>query len=163
MCRFRFCDIGGEGVAEIQRGTANGEGALGSPAGLRTLTHDAAIFEREAVRVLEIDRLRPLVIDDLGDDDTHGPQFVALARQTGRRTGLEGEVVEAGRDAEAAIDAGVVLGRNTRYPARLQKGEYALARNIYKTILQSGERTASDVWNALSKLAMTGSRAAERK
>src|SRR4029077_2671893 len=100
VCRFRLCDIGGKSVAEIQGGAAHGEGACGDSAGLGTLAHNAAIFKREAVRVLEVDRLRPLVVDDLGDGDTLGPQFVTLARQTGRRTGLKGEVIKAGRHPE---------------------------------------------------------------
>ena len=98
MCWFRLRDVGGEGVAEIQGGTANGEGALLNRTGLRTFAYGAAIFEREAVRVLEVDRLRPLVIDDLGDGDSLLPQFVAFAGKSGRRTGLEGKVIEAGRD-----------------------------------------------------------------
>src|SRR4029077_3096131 len=96
----------------------------------------AAIFKRKAVRVLEVDRLRPLVVDNLGDGDPLGPQFVALARQTGRRTGLEGEVIKAGRDPEPAVDAGVVGRRNVRHPAWLQKGDQLAIADVEKQVTQ---------------------------
>src|SRR3989441_13060170 len=86
-------------------------------------THPARVLEQQAVRVLEVDRLHPLVVDDGGHPHALRNQLGALRRERLERAELEGEVVEHVGQAEAAVDAGVVLARDAGHAARLHEGE----------------------------------------
>jgi hypothetical protein len=67
------------------------------------IAYHAAIFERQAIGISEVDRLSPSMIDDVGDLYSLNAQLVALLGQRRRRTGLEREVIEAGGDAEPRL------------------------------------------------------------
>src|SRR5438876_2780901 len=54
----------------------------------------ARVLEQQAVRVLEVDRLHPLVVDDGGHPHALRNQLGALRRERLERAELEGEVVE---------------------------------------------------------------------
>ena len=53
---------------------------------------EAAVFQLEPVGVLEVDRLGPVVVDDVRDLDALGPQLPALRLEPRLRARLEGEV-----------------------------------------------------------------------
>jgi hypothetical protein len=56
------------------------------------------------------------VVDHIGDFDAFGPQFVTLGGYGGGRAGFESEMVEAGGNAEALVDARFVGLGNARNP-----------------------------------------------
>ena len=101
----RFCrgHFGAERVIEFERAPRDREALLHPRVILGETAHHAAIFERQAVRIFKVDRLSPLVIDDVGDLYPLGAQFVALLRQASRRAGLEGKVIEAGGNASPRL------------------------------------------------------------
>src|SRR5262249_15477958 len=98
---------------------------------------EAAVLELDAVRVLEVDRLGPVVVDHLGDVHALGDQFLALVQERRLGAGLEGEVIEGARHAEAAGDAGVVLRGNARHPARLHEGDELIAAGVEEDVTQA--------------------------
>ena len=98
-CRLCLGHFGAEGIVEFQRAARDRETLLHRRVVLGQIAHRAAIFERQAVRIFEVDRLRPTVIDNVGGLYSLGAQLVALLGEPRRRTGLEGEVIEAGGDA----------------------------------------------------------------
>ena len=54
------------------------------------------------------------MIHDIVGFYPRGAQFVALLGQRGRRTGLEGKMIEAVGDTEPAVDAGIIFCRQLR-------------------------------------------------
>src|SRR6516162_3418697 len=103
--RSRF----GEHVGEFQCGARQREFTVLQCAGLGPIADQAAIFERDAVGIFEVDRLGRAVIDDVGGLDTLAAQFITLLRQRSRRPSLEGKMVKAGGNAEPAVDPGIVF------------------------------------------------------
>src|SRR5262249_5333397 len=92
----------------------------------------AAIFERQAVGIFEVDRLSPTAIGDAGRLDPSGAQLVAPLGQSRWRTGLEGKMIEAGENADLfrarAVDwfapaychRGLSMDKITRLDARFR-------------------------------------------
>jgi hypothetical protein len=81
-------------------------------------------------------RPRPSVVDDLCRLDTFGAQLVTLLRQPIRRAGLEGKMIEAGGNAEAAIDPRIVFCGHIGNAVRFQKGNELTAADIEKHVPQ---------------------------
>jgi hypothetical protein len=100
------------------------------------LADDAAILERDAVGVFEIDRPRPSVVDDFCRLDTFGPQLVALFGQLSHRAGLESKMIKAGGNAEPAVDPCIVFCGYIGNSVRLQKGNKLTAADIEKHMPQ---------------------------
>jgi hypothetical protein len=132
--RSRRGHFGADRVAEVQRGARHGKCSAHCRVTLRTGADHAAIFERQAVRIFEVDRLGPLVVDDVGDLYALGAQFLALLRQGSRRAGLEGKVIKAGGNTESAVDAGIIVRRYVRDALRFQKGDKLIAPDIEKEV-----------------------------
>src|SRR6516164_4375024 len=103
--RSRF----GEGVGEFQCGAPHRECSVHRRITLRAATDHAAIFERDPVGIFEIDRPSPPVVDDFCRLNALGTQFVALFGQRSRRAGLESKMIEAGGNAEPAVDPRIVF------------------------------------------------------
>jgi hypothetical protein len=74
------------------------------------------------------------VVDDVGGLDALGAQLVALLGEPRRRTGLEGEVIEAGGDAKSAVDARVVICRHADNAVRFHKGDKLVVPDIEKGV-----------------------------
>jgi hypothetical protein len=131
-----FCrrHIGAQSLAEIQGGEPHCECSVHHYVALRTVADHAAIFERQPIRIFEVDRLSPLVVDDVSDLHALGAQLIALFGQSSRRTRLEGKMIEAGRNAEAAVDARIVFCRHVRNPVWFQKGDKLIAPDIEKEV-----------------------------
>src|SRR6266404_721882 len=87
------------------------------------LARPARILEQQAIRILEVDRLHPLVVDDGGHAHALRDQLGTLRLERLERADLEGEVIEHVGQAEAAVDAGVVLARDAGHAARLHEGK----------------------------------------
>src|ERR1700747_2448291 len=94
------------------------------PSGCRPCSNIRA----KAIRIFEVDRLSPLVVDNVSDLHALGAQLIALFGQNSRRTGLESKMIEAGGNTEPAIDARVVfcrhgLGTSFFFPKRMALGQ----------------------------------------
>src|SRR4029077_12571491 len=101
---------------------------------LGEIAHHAAIFERQAVGIFEVDRLSPAVIDDVGGLDAFGTKLIALLGESSRRTGLERKMIEAGRNTEPAVDARIVIRRHARNVVRFHKGDELIVPDIEKDV-----------------------------
>src|SRR4029077_19480577 len=71
---------------------------------------------------------------DVGGLDAFGAQLVALLGESGRRTGLEGKMIEAGRNTEPAVDARIVIRRHARNVVRFHKGDELIVPDIEKDV-----------------------------
>src|SRR5262249_10263972 len=78
----------------------------------------------------------PAVIDDVADREALGAQLVALGDQGGLRVSLEGEMVEGGRNAQPAINAGIVVRRHARYVARFHERQKLIASDVEEDMSQ---------------------------
>src|SRR5262245_56045336 len=87
---------GAQCIVQFESAARDRETLLHPRVVLGEITHDAAILERQAVGIFEIDRLSPSVVDDVGGLDAPGAQFVALGGESSRRAGLERKMIEAG-------------------------------------------------------------------
>src|SRR6516225_9964885 len=130
--RSRF----GEHVGEFQCGARQCELTVFQCSGLGPIADQAAIFERDAVGIFEVDRLGRAVIDDVGGLDTLAAQFVTLPRELSRRAGLESKMIEAGGNAEPAVDPRIVLCGYIGNSVRFQKGNKLTAADIEKRVPQ---------------------------
>jgi hypothetical protein len=74
------------------------------------------------------------VIDDVGDLYSLSAQLVALLREGSRRTGLERKMIEAGGDAEPAVDARIIFCRHVWNSVWFQKGDKLIASDIEKEV-----------------------------
>src|SRR5262249_33696421 len=81
------------------------------------------ILEQKPVWVLEVDGLRPFVVNHGRDLDALADKLGPLRLQLGLAAGLEGEVIDALGHAEGTVEAAVELDGNARHTARLHKGE----------------------------------------
>ena len=126
--RSRF----GERVGKFQCGARQREFTVLQCAGLGPIADQAAIFERDAVGIFEVDRLGRAVIDDVGGLDTLAAQFVTLPRELSRRAGLESKMIEAGGNAEPAVDPRIVFCGYIGNSVRFQKGNKLTAADIEK-------------------------------
>src|SRR5438132_5676512 len=62
----------------------------------------AAVFQHQAVRIFEINRLGPVVVDDFSYVDPLGSQLGALLLKARFTASLEGKMIESGRHAQPA-------------------------------------------------------------
>src|SRR5579875_180155 len=129
--------LGGRDLANLARAETkviyrNLETVLHLGVVIDEVAHETAVFERNSVRVLEIYRLGPVVIDDLGHFHAFRGQLLALGFESRFGTGLEREVIEGRRNAEAAVDARVIFHRNARYAARLHESQKLITAGIEK-------------------------------
>src|ERR1700723_1849518 len=127
-------DFGARSIAKIEPGTRYREALPHRRVIFSQIARLAAILERQAVGIFEINRLRPAVVRDLRDLDALGAQLVALVGQGRRRAGLECKMIERGWNAKPTIDAGIVRSRHVRDAARLQKGEELTTSDVEKYV-----------------------------
>ena len=76
------------------------------------------------------------MVDDFCRLDTLGPQLVALLGQRSRRAGLESKMIEAGGNAEPAVDPRIVFCGYIGNSVRFQKGNKLTAADIEKHMPQ---------------------------
>jgi hypothetical protein len=74
------------------------------------------------------------VIDDIGGLDAPGAQLIALLGEPSRRAGLEGKMIEAGGNAQPAVDARIVICRHAGNTVRFQKGDKLIVPDIEKDV-----------------------------
>src|SRR5258708_30603437 len=127
-------DLVGVGHIESERLDRNLEALLHRGVVQGEVAREAAVLERHPIGILEVDRFRPSVVDHVGHLHSLVDQFPALVFERRRRPGLEGEMIKGRRRAEAAIDAGVVLDRNSRNPAWLHEGQQLIAAGIKEDV-----------------------------
>ena len=72
------------------------------------------------------------MVDNFCRLDTFGSQLIALFGQRSRRAGLESKMIEAGGNAEPAVDPGIVFRGNIGNSIRFQKGNKLTAADIEK-------------------------------
>src|SRR5882757_1672387 len=132
--RLNLGDFGAGRVFEFQRGAPYRATLLHPCVAFVEIAHHAAVFELQAVGILEVDRFAPSVIDDIRDLHALGAQLVALVGQGSVRAGLEGKMIEAGGNAEAAVDARIVSCRYVGNVLRFQKGDQLIAPDIEKEV-----------------------------
>src|SRR6516165_9831520 len=125
-----------ERVAEFQCGAWQREFTMHQCSGVGSIADQAAIFERDAIGIFEIDRLGPAVIDDVGGLYTLGAEFVAFVRERSRRPGLESKMIEARGNAEPAVDPRIVFCGYIGNSVRFQKGDKLAAAHIEKHVPQ---------------------------
>src|SRR5271156_842457 len=82
--RFGLGDLSADRVAEFQRSAPYCECSLHHCLTFGTVADRAAILERQAIGIFEVDRLSPAVIDDVGDLYALVAQLVALLCQCSR-------------------------------------------------------------------------------
>src|SRR6516162_3111649 len=133
-CRSGRRHFGAERVIEVERTARNRETLLHHCVVLGKVTHHAAVLERQTVGIFEVDRLSPSVIDDVGDLYSLVAQLIPLLGQRSRRTGLESKMIEAGGDAQSAIDASIVCRRHVGDSVRLQKSNKLITPDIEKEV-----------------------------
>src|SRR4029453_832799 len=92
------------------------------------------VLEHDAVRILEVDRAHPLVVDDRRDLHALGDQLGAFRLERFLRLDLEGEVIEGIGEPEPAVDAGVVLHGDAGQPAGLHEGDQLAAARVEEDV-----------------------------
>jgi hypothetical protein len=132
--RSRRGHFGADRVAEVQRGARHRECSPHRRLTLRTVADHATIFERQAVRIFEVDRLGPLVVDDVGDLNALGAEFVALLHQGSRRAGLEGKVIKAGGNTQSSVDASIIVRRYAWDALGFQESDELIAPDVEKEV-----------------------------
>src|SRR5437867_3698860 len=113
-------------IAEVGHGRAAGEARREAHLHARVVLVEGprldGELEQEAVRVLQVDRLHPLVIDDGCHPCPLRDQLRPLGLERLHRPDREGEVVEGLGHPEPPVDARIVLGGDARHATRLHEG-----------------------------------------
>src|SRR5713101_7948134 len=108
----------------------------------------AAVFQHQAVGVVEVNRLGPAVVDHLRDFDALLLEFLALLIQSGFAARLERKMIEGRRHAEPARDRCIVLGGNPFHAPRFHKSHQLVAPGVEEDVadtpaLFDGDQVAS--------------------
>src|SRR5262245_2681434 len=98
------------------------------------LARDVRVLEQDAVRVLEVNRLRPLVVDDGRQLDALGDELGPLLLELRVGPGFEREVVYAFGHAERTVETAVELDRNAGDAAWLHEGQELLLARVEEDV-----------------------------
>jgi hypothetical protein len=132
--REPFRDLQRVRILEAQAADGQLEAVLHPGVVVVQVAREAAVLELNAVRVLEVDGLGPIVVDHVRHIDALGKELVALLREPGFRARLEGEVIEDARHAEATVDSRIVVRRHARDAARLHEGDELIVPGIEEDV-----------------------------
>src|SRR5712692_867324 len=97
--------------------------------------HAYAVFQQEAVRVIEVDRTAPFVIDHRSDVDALVSEVFALGLEFLQRIHVEGEMIERGRQVLSAADVGCEFRGNTRHFLGAHKSDQRAIASIQEGVL----------------------------
>src|SRR5216683_686905 len=97
--------------------------------------HAYAIFQQEAVRVIEVDRTAPFVIDHRSDVDALVSEVFALGLEFLQRIHVEGEMIERGREVLSTADVGCEFRGNSRHLLGAHKSDQRAVARIQEGML----------------------------
>src|SRR4029453_19566492 len=98
------------------------------------ITGQETVLQRDAIRIVKVDGLRPLMVHDICDGDTLGQQLLPLRLQSWHRASLKGKMIERAWNAQPSINTGIIVLRNPRYPLWLHESDELIPARVKEDV-----------------------------